>query len=1101
MTLSSIVEIDRRFARSARVDADLKGHPPLVGYVMQASIAKALTAMATSQVDSGQGAFTWTGPYGGGKSSAALLIANLIGGVGDNRRIAREIVGDDLVDLFARAFPEDGGPWTVVPVTGSRLALRDIIAHAARDALKWPKATFERAMASDDGLVSALLKSAETGRSGVLLILDELGKLLEHAVADDNDIHLLQDLGERSARSDGRLVVLGILHQAFDQYAVHASRDARKEWKKVQGRYQDLAILAGADETVALLARAIRCEQRPPSAAEQAGRAAAAVALRRPTDTDLLSVTLAQTWPLNPVTTLLLGPLSRQRFAQNERSVFGFLASAEPAGFDEHLKTTHQDHAATTYDPDQLWDYLAANFGMALTGGPDGARFSLAFEAIDRAAAKGSDLHVALTKAAAVIEFFRNGSGLSLADDFLRLAVPHHKEDDVRTAIAQLVEWAILMRQPRLGGYALFAGSDFDLDEAVGKVVSKLDAEQLTTLPTRVGLGFATAKRHYFRTGALRTFEIMLVLVGKGDTGKLLGDRVASRPARGSGKLALLLSDGTLDAAEVEALCKSVAKALKRAGRVVAVGGANNSYTLRPNAAELFAVERVSREHPQLEGDRIARRELSARHSACLDAVKRDLEAALNGARWWLAPQPQTSLAEPLSIVATVLADAAYDEAPVLKSELLQRDKPSSNAMAAVRDLCHAMVARGEEAQLGFSGYPAALGLYRTVLEPFGLHREVDDTEGFDFFGPNETEAGRSLMSVWALMEEPAEFTLGEIYRQWARPPIGLKAGLMPVLALANILARRDRLAVYVEDQFQTRLEDIFVDKLLQNPDQIRLRRIDRSAREANFLEGLAHRFGLPADGASLPVAQALYQRFEALPTYAQRTEALSDVSIKVRNAVLKSKDPERMFFEALPDALDEALSAEVVFNAVLEAEGAYPALTERLKAALAAALGTDQDSFSGLTDRVTSIKGLTNDWAFEAFAMRAAAFEHGEGDIEGLASLLLHRSPRTWSDRDCDQAFTELAGIGRKFRELEALATVRQRPSQAEALALIVGLDHGTPPTLASFVLTDMERDAADGLAGRLIEILAADPGLHNVRLAALARAVANVASTMETA
>ena len=76
---------------------------------------------------------------------------------------------------------------------------------------------------------SALLKSAKTGRSGVLLILDELGKLLEHAVADANDIHLLQDLAERSARSEGRLVVIGILHQAFDQYAARASRDAREK--------------------------------------------------------------------------------------------------------------------------------------------------------------------------------------------------------------------------------------------------------------------------------------------------------------------------------------------------------------------------------------------------------------------------------------------------------------------------------------------------------------------------------------------------------------------------------------------------------------------------------------------------------------------------------------------------------------------------------------------------------------------------------------------------------------------------------------------------------------------------------------------------------
>lgn len=65
--LSDIVHIERRFARSARIDEDLKGTPPLVGYVMQGSIAKALAAMGLAQLETRQGAFTWTGPYGGGE--------------------------------------------------------------------------------------------------------------------------------------------------------------------------------------------------------------------------------------------------------------------------------------------------------------------------------------------------------------------------------------------------------------------------------------------------------------------------------------------------------------------------------------------------------------------------------------------------------------------------------------------------------------------------------------------------------------------------------------------------------------------------------------------------------------------------------------------------------------------------------------------------------------------------------------------------------------------------------------------------------------------------------------------------------------------------
>lgn len=1098
--LIDIVEIDRRFARSARLDADLKGHPPLVGYIMQASVAKALTGMVQSQIDSRQGAFTWTGPYGGGKSSAALLVANLVGGKGENRALARQIIGPELTDLYTRAFPETDGAWTIVPVTGSRVSLRETIAVAARSALDWSKGVFDKAVGSDENLVSAMLKSSRSGRGGVLLILDELGKLLEHAVGDAGDIHLLQDLAEWSVRSEGRFVVVGILHQAFEGYAARVSREARAEWKKVQGRYQDVSFLAGADETVALLARAVRCAERPAEAAEHAQLTAMAITRRRPTDEAQLAETLAQTWPLNPVTALLLGPLSRQRFAQNERSVFGFLSSAEPEGFQDHLATTAVDADAPTYNPDRLWDYLAANFSMALSGGPDGARVSLAFEAIDRARAKGGALHVALTKAAALLEFFRNGSGLALSDDFLRLSVPGATDREVKAAIDNLVDWAILMRQPRLGGYALFAGSDFDLEEAIAKVIDEVDAKQIATLPQRVDLGFTAAKRHYFRTGALRTFEIVVMMVGESEVAKDMAARVQERPALGSGKLVLLVSDGQVETASLEAKAKALAKALKPTKAVMAIGAASNSYILRPNAAELFAIERIAREHPQLEGDRIARRELAARQSLCWDAVKRDLEAALNGARWFLAPKPDKLIAEPLSIVASALADVAFPAAPEIKSELLQRDKPSSNAMAALRDLGHAMVSRGDQQYLGFEGFPAEAGLYRTVLQPLGLHRRGDDGT-FGFHAPDTSPAGRSLAHAWKMIEEPAELVLDDLYNEWAKPPIGLKRGVMPLLVLSNILARRDRLAVYVDGQFQTRFDDVFVDKMMQSPELVRLRRIERSARDGAFLEGLTHRFQLPSDSSALSVAQALFQRFEALTTYAQRTDTIGSTHQKVRAVVLRATDPEQMFFMDLPKALDGALSAEVVFQALVESEGVYDRLLADLRQALAKAVGVDAQTFAGLRERVDAIRGLTNDWAFEGFSMRAAAFEEGEGDIEGLASLLLHRPPRNWSDRDRDQAMTELAGLGRRLRELEVLAKVHKRPTGTEALALVVGVDDSVLPTLERFELTAREKSDADELAEAVMRVLNVHPEARQVQLAALARAVASLANTMETA
>lgn len=1094
--LGGIVSLDRRFSRSARLESDLGGTVPLSGYVMQASVAKALNAMAESQSDTGQGAFTWTGPYGGGKSSAALLVASLVSGADEQREIAVRIAGPELTASFDRAFPRGEGGWRTVAVTGSRTTLRTAVAAAAASALGWAEDLSARASASDRELIDAVDPGQTAG--GVLLILDELGKLLDCEAAGGGDAHLLQDLAERATRSGGRLVVIGILHQSFDQYAGRADRETRREWAKVQGRFQDIPFLTAADETVALLGRAIRTELTPAEAIARAAAVAEAVGRRRPADVATLSGLLAATWPLNPVTALLLGPVSRQRFAQNERSVFGFLSSAEPAGFQDFLATAS---GAETYDPARLWDYLAANFGMALASGPDGQRFSLAFEAIERSSARGGDVHVALTKAAALIEFFRNGSGLTLSDEFLAASVPGADPRTVEAAIGDLLEWAVLIRQPRLGGYALFAGSDFDLDEAITRSTTALSPEDIATVPNRAGLAAVSAKRHYFETGALRTFGIAVQLLGADDDPAAIAARISGRAGKTSGTMVLLLGDGSLSEAQIDQRAKRVAAELGKRGAVAAVGSTWRDFHIRTGAEELFAIERVLREHPQIEGDRIARREIGARLAATVQELHQLLERALETARWRLASAPDQRVEGRLPTIATALADGAFPDAPVIKSELLQRDRPSSNAMAALRALCHAMVTSPAQPALGITGFPAEMGLYLTVVSALGLHGR-DAAGRLGFHAPPEEGQGATLRRAWTVLEEGSGRTFADIFDEWRRPPFGMKAGVMPVIALAYMLANRDRIALYVDDTFQTELDDLVVDRLLQRPAALRIKQIDRTIAQTAFLGGLSELLALPGTSGALPVAQALFGRIAKLPSYSKRTALGAPApALAIRDAVMKAKDPEALLFQALPAAMGDRPSAPAVVEAVRACEGLYPALLSEVRVALARALGADPGNFYGVAARAETIKGLTNDYAFEAFCMRAAAFDGGDGDIEGLASVLVHRPAHSWSDRDREQAMVELARFGRRFRELEALATVRDRRSSTEALALVVGVDPNAPPLLSSFELTEEEKAVASAMAREVLAVLPNHGIAGRVRLAALARAVASLTADLEVA
>ena len=123
--------------------------------------------------------------------------------------------------------------------------------------------------------------------------------------------------------------MVGILHQAFEEYAHRLSREMREEWSKIQGLFVDLPVNTAADEQIGLLARAIESDHNPaePTALSQV----VATLTHRATSEDLPQL-LEDCWPLHPVVSCLLGPISRRRFGQNQRSIFGFLIPRNPAG-------------------------------------------------------------------------------------------------------------------------------------------------------------------------------------------------------------------------------------------------------------------------------------------------------------------------------------------------------------------------------------------------------------------------------------------------------------------------------------------------------------------------------------------------------------------------------------------------------------------------------------------------------------------------------------------------------------------------------------------------------------------------------------------------
>jgi hypothetical protein len=185
--------------------------------------------------------------------------------------------------------------------------------------------------------------------------------------------------------------------------------------------------------------------------------------------------------------------------------------------------------------------------------------------------------------------------------------------------------------------------------------------------------------------------------------------------------------------------------------------------------------------------------------------------------------------------------------------------------------------------------------------------------------------------------------------------------------------------------------------------------------------------------------------------------------------------------------------------TAIEECEAAYDVLAKELRHALAHSIGVPSDTFFGSFERAKSIKGLSSDLKFEAFAARVGELEAGTGGLEAVAGTLQPKPMRDWSDRNCEGALSEVARLGRRFKQAEAVALMRDRKSNTEAIALIVGVDPKQPPILQSFELSESEKVAASKLADQILRSLDQSEHGHVLLLAALARAVAALTDNMD--
>ena len=641
--LSDIFHVTSRFRRSVHLERDFYAENSLDGYVVTVTARETLRRLISAlENHASSKAWSLTGPYGSGKSAFALFAAKLLGDADSpaTQEASRLLENGDVLlwnqfaDARARCQKQRGfcpvlisgerAPITIALLRGLANGLAAFGSGSRRFRLI---GTIERRLESTtpenppfaseitDFFEAAARKIGETGGAGLILVVDELGKFLEYAAQhpSQGDMFVLQSLAEFAARSeDTPFLLLTILHQAFEQYAQRLGESQREEWAKVQGRFEDVAFLEPAEQVLRLIGNAIERDGNASQTLNNSGRfltVSVHLGLKpRQLNKEEFLQLLKSCLPLHPAVALIAGSLFR-RFAQNERSLFALLNSGEHHGLQDFLANNHihDGRCIPLFSLPELYDYINTAFGNRLYGSSDGKKWAGIESAIARLP-NPSPTTVKLIKSIGLLGVVGEVSvNLRSSERLLRYALDDETGNYTQKferALAELEKRSIAIYRRHNDAYALWEGSDIDIESRLTEAAAQLDPNQrlATTISELLSPQPLIARRHFFLTGTLRYFTIRYTDVERFDTDL----ETSLDGADGLVLYALPATD-----LETETLVKKSNEVANRKEILIAIPQSID--LLQDAVAELARLQWVEDNTPELDGDATARRELEAR--------------------------------------------------------------------------------------------------------------------------------------------------------------------------------------------------------------------------------------------------------------------------------------------------------------------------------------------------------------------------------------------------------------------------------------------------------------------------------------------------------
>lgn len=806
----------------------------------------------------------------------------------------------------------------------------------------------------------------------LLIVIDEFGKILEHAANHnpEKELYFLQQLAEfvNHAKHDN-IILITTLHQSFGAYSKKLTEQQRNEWEKVKGRFKEIVFSEPVEQLLHLAAAQIEKSSKK-IISEKNFNTLFSLAKQTKFINNDLEISVAQKlYPLDIFSAVVL-TYSIQRYGQNERSLFSFLSSKDNNSINNFEPTTTQ-----TYNLANIYDYIIYNFYSYLSEvNADSTNWRAIRVALERVEGymdvEKIDSASKIVKTIGLCNLFGNAINFdeTALCQYAKLALNIPNPEVI---INELENLKIIRFAKYKSQYIIFEGTDVNIEDelykAAGQVPRPIDF--VDDLNSFFEFKIVQANASFYKKGTPRFFEFVLsnqaqMLTPEDDI---------------DGYINLVFANSTNSR-------KQIIETSKNTNNAVLYVYFKNADVIVNHLYEIQKLEYVRKQI--LIEDKIAEREIQNLIAYEKDSLNKAINYSLvsfsvNIEWFYKGEQKQIHSQADFNKLLSEVCDEVYFSTPIIQNELFNRQKINSAISLARVTLLNTLIDDNcvATSDLGFEEdkFPPEKTIYYTLLKNTGIHRQINGA--YTLCEPNND----SFKYLWDKCEDflksaiDKQQKLGNLIKELKAPPFKLKQGFLDFWIPIYLIIKKQDYSLYdSEGRYIPNINREVLDLLQKSPNEFRIKTFAVEGVKIEFFNQYRNFINLNdkdliTQDSFLETIKPFLVFYNNLNEYAKNTLNFDNPkTAKFRNVLAKATDPEKTFFEDLPNVFgfkNDSLATNKEFmsqyqnlikNAIRELRSCYSNLINKIEENVIEVLGLQSTNFTEYKSEIENrFKGI----------------------------------------------------------------------------------------------------------------------------------------------